>query len=83
MIQTLQEPPTVPRYFFRLTNGDDLKDHEGDVLADDTQARRTAMDILIETLPSRTDHILADGRYVVETTDETGRLVGRLTLDSI
>lgn len=73
----------MPRYFFRLTNGDDLKDHEGDVLEDDRQARRTALDILVETLPSRTDHILTHGRYAIETTDETGRLVGRLTLDSV
>ena len=40
----------MPRYFFRLTDGVDLKDPQGDVLEDDDVARRAALEIL--TKPS-------------------------------
>lgn len=73
----------MPRYFFRLTDGVDLKDPQGDILADDDAARRAALEILTQTLDSRSASLLAGDPYVVETTEGEGRLVYRLTVQGV
>lgn len=70
----------MPRYFFHLANGEDVRDPDGDFLRSDTEARRMALAIMAETIATRADHLVEGGRYMVETTDERGRVVGRLTL---
>lgn len=72
----------MPRYFFHLTDGEDVRDPDGDFLKSDAEARRTALEIMAETIATRADHLVHGGRYMIETTDETGRVVGRLTLAS-
>lgn len=73
----------MPRYYFRLKDGVDLRDREGDELADDDVARRAALEILAETLDSRQAAILAGEPYVVEATEGEGRLVYRLTVQGV
>lgn len=73
----------MPRYFFRLTDGVDLKDPQGDVLEDDDVARRAALEILTQTLDSRSAALLAGDPYVVETTEGDGQLVYRLTVQGV
>ena len=73
----------MPRYYFRLKDGVDLRDPEGDELADDDVARRAALEILAETLDSRQAALLAGEPYVVEATEGEGRLVYRLTVQGV
>lgn len=73
----------MPRYFFRLTDGIDLEDSQGDVLADDAAARQATLQILAQTLDSRSAALLAGDPYVVETTEGDGRLVYRLTVQGV
>lgn len=70
----------MPRYYFRLTDGVDLRDPQGDELADDEAARQASLQILAETLASRGASLLAGDAYLVETTEGEGRLVFRLTV---
>lgn len=73
----------MPRYFFRLTDGINLEDSEGDVLADDDVARQATLEILAQTLDSRGAALLAGDPYVVEATEGEGRLVYRLTVQGV
>lgn len=72
----------MPRYYFRLTDGVDLRDPQGDELIDDDVACRAALEILTETLDSRSDTLLAGEPYVVEATEGDGRFVYRLTVQA-
>ena len=73
----------MPRYFFRLTDGINLEDLEGDILDDDDVARQAALEILAQTLDSRSAALLAGDSYVVEATEGEGRLVYRLTVQGV
>ncbi len=73
----------MPRYFFRLTDGINLEDREGDLLADDDDARQATLEILAQTLDSRSVTLLAGDPYVVEATEGEGRLVYRLTVQGV
>ncbi len=77
----LRTETDVPRYHFRLLNGEDVRDPEGELLVDDDAARRATIAIMSETLSGRADHILEGGRYVIETTDDGGRLIYRLAVE--
>lgn len=72
----------MPRYFFRLTDGVDLRDPDGDDLINDDVARRATLEILAQTLDSRSENLLDGEPYVVEATDGDGRLVYRLTVQA-
>lgn len=73
----------MPRYFFRLTDGINLEDRDGDLLADDDDARQATLEILAQTLDSRSATLLAGDPYVVEATEGEGRLVYRLTVQGV
>lgn len=69
----------MPRYFFRLQNGETLKDEEGEELADHDAACATAVDILAETLPDRRDMLAGGGQYEVMVTDADDARVYSIT----
>lgn len=73
----------MPRYYFRLSDGVDLRDPQGDELADDDAARLAALQILAETVESRGAALLSGESYLVETTEGEGRLVFRLTVQGV
>ena len=71
----------LPRYFFTLINGQTHPDPEGEVLADDDAARRSAAAVMYETMRQHCAYVLAGGRYTVTVTDKAGREVCQLTLE--
>lgn len=63
----------MPRYYFRLQNGEALPDREGELLADDKEARETALEIFAQTLAGKSDHLCEGGAYeVLVFRDEDG-----------
>ena len=63
----------MPRYYFRLQNGETVADNEGELLADDKTARVTAVEVFAETLAGKTDHLCDGGVYeVVVSRDDDG-----------
>jgi hypothetical protein len=59
----------MPRYFFRLSNGETLMDEEGEELADHDAACAVAVEVFAETIPSRSESLAEGGDYEVMVTD--------------
>jgi hypothetical protein len=59
----------MPRYFFRLQNGETVKDEDGEELADQEAAFAAAIEIFAETLPSQSETLVGGGEYEVMVTD--------------
>lgn len=59
----------MPRYFFRLRNGETLTDEDGEELADHDAACAAAIEVFAETLPSRSEMLVGGGDYEVMVTD--------------
>ncbi len=69
----------MPRYFFRLSNGDVMKDHEGEELADHEAACAVALEVFAETIPSKRATLAKGGHYEVMVTDEDAAPVYSVT----
>ncbi len=59
----------MPRYFFRLSNGDVLRDEDGEDLDDANAACAAALEVFAETIPSKRGALMAGGDYEVMVTD--------------
>lgn len=59
----------MPRYFFRLRNGDTMRDEEGEELADNDAACAAALEVFAETIPSKRDTLMNGGDYEVMVTN--------------
>ncbi|MFC5346210.1 hypothetical protein ACETK8_15495 [Brevundimonas staleyi] len=59
----------MPRYFFRLKNGETLMDEDGEDLVDHDAACAAAIDVFAETLPDRRALLANGGDYEVLVTD--------------
>ncbi|MGV3577883.1 DUF6894 family protein [Brevundimonas sp.] len=59
----------MPRYFFRLQNGETLTDEDGEELPDRDAACAAAVDVFVETLPDRRGQLASGGDYEVLVTD--------------
>lgn len=59
----------MPRYFFRLQNGETLTDEDGEELPDHDAACAAAVDVFAETLPDRRTQLVNGGDYEVMVTD--------------
>ncbi|WP_428149933.1 DUF6894 family protein [Brevundimonas sp.] len=59
----------MPRYFFRLSNGDVVRDEDGEELADNDAACAVALEVFAETIPSKRDALMGGGDYEVMVTD--------------
>lgn len=69
----------MPRYFFRLSNGETLVDHDGEELADHDAACGVAVEVFAETLSSRRESLVAGGHYQVLVTDSDDAEVYSIT----
>lgn len=59
----------MPRYFFRLRNGETMMDEDGEELADHAAACDVAIEVFAETIPSRRAVLAQGGDYEVMVTD--------------
>ena len=59
----------MPRYFFRLRNGEVIRDEDGEELADNDAACAAALEVFAETIPSRRDLLMGGGDYEVMVTN--------------
>lgn len=69
----------MPRYFFRLRNGDDLGDLQGEELMDDAAARDMAIEVMAELMSTKREHLSDGGDYQVLVTDIRDREVYSIT----
>jgi len=68
----------MTRYFFHLTGAVEVLDEEGEMLLDDDQARRAALEGLAQTLLGHVAPLLSGMPYAVEAVDARGRRVCRI-----
>ena len=59
----------MPRYFFRLRNGEVIQDEDGEDLADNDAACVAALQVFAETVPSRRETLLDGGDFEVMVTN--------------
>ncbi len=59
----------MPRYFFRLRNGEVIRDEDGEELADNDAACAVALQVFAETIPSRRESLMGGGDYEVMVTN--------------
>ena len=59
----------MPRYFFRLSNGEVVRDEDGEELADNNAACAAALEVFAETIPSKREALVQGGDYEVMVTD--------------
>lgn len=59
----------MPRYFFRLQNGETVRDEDGEELADHDTACEAAIAVFAETLTDRRAMLANGGDYEVLVTD--------------
>ena len=69
----------MPRYFFRLRNGDVMRDEEGEELADNDAACAAALQVFAETIPSKQAALMDGGDYEVMVTDADAAQVYSIT----
>ncbi|WGM30484.1 hypothetical protein [Brevundimonas sp. NIBR11] len=69
----------MPRYFFRLSNGDVLRDEDGEELPDNGAACAAALDVFAETIPSKQTDLMDGGEYEVMVTDADDRQIYSIT----
>lgn len=69
----------MPRYFFRLSNGETLMDEDGEDLTDHDAACAAAVQVFAETIPSRRDCLAEGGDYEVMVTDADNGQVYSIT----
>lgn len=69
----------MPRYFFRLRNGDVMRDEEGEELADNDAACTAALEVFAETIPSKHATLMDGGDYEVMVTDADAAQVYSIT----
>jgi len=55
----------MPRYYFLLRDGGIVRDHEGEELEDDSEARAAARQVFAETVSSHGKHLDEGGAYEV------------------
>lgn len=59
----------MPRYFFRLRDGEVIRDEEGEELVDHAAACEVAIEVFAETVPSKRGVLMEGGDYEVMVTD--------------
>jgi hypothetical protein len=59
----------MPRYFFRLRDGETVRDEDGEELADHEAACEAAIEVFAETIPSKRGVLMDGGDYEVMVTD--------------
>lgn len=69
----------MPRYFFRLRNGEIIQDDDGEELADHDAACAAAVAVFAETIPSKSDVLMRGGDYEVMVTDDDAEQVYSIT----
>lgn len=69
----------MPRYFFRLRNGDVVRDEDGEELADNDAACAAAVEVFAETIPSKSHVLTGGGDYEVMVTDADATEVYSIT----
>lgn len=69
----------MPRYFFRLSNGDVVRDEDGEELADNNAACAAALEVFAETIPSKRATLVEGGDYEVMVTDAADGQVYSIT----
>lgn len=69
----------MPRYFFRLENGDVIKDDEGEDLVDNDAACAAAIEVFAETVASKLETLMRGGDYQVMVTDADSEKVYSIT----
>lgn len=62
----------MPRYFFHVSDGAELPDDEGTVLADPAAARRQAAALLGGLMADAPEHVWDGHDWQVQVKDETG-----------
>lgn len=67
------------RYYFHTTDGEDVRDREGEEFADDAAARQEAVLLFAELLRDRPKIFWIEGRFRVTVVDAEGRHVGDVT----
>lgn len=69
----------MPRYFFRLSNGETLSDEDGEDLADHDAACAAAIEVFAETIPGKSISLAQGGDYQVTVTDADNAQVYSVT----
>ncbi len=69
----------MPRYFFRLRDGEVVRDEEGEELADTDAACAAAVEVFAETIPSKSGVLMDGGDYEVMVTDANAAQVYSIT----
>ena len=69
----------MPRYFFRLRDGEIVRDEEGEELADNDAACAAAVEVFAETIPSKSSVLMDGGDYEVMVTDADAGQVYSIT----
>lgn len=69
----------MPRYFFRLRDGEVVRDEEGEELADNDAACAAAVEVFAETIPSKSGVLMDGGDYEVMVTDAGAAQVYSIT----
>jgi len=69
----------MPRYFFRLRDGEVVRDDEGEELADHDAACAVAVEVFAETIPSKSDLLIGGGDYEVMVTNADSEQVYSIT----
>jgi len=69
----------MPRYFFRLRDGEVVRDEEGEELADNDAACAAAVEVFAETIPSKSEVLMDGGDYEVMVTDADAAQVYSIT----
>lgn len=68
----------MPRFFFNIYDGQDLRDQDGQVLPDWPSAQRLAIRYAGEVLQNDNERIAPDEDWRMEVTDEAGLVLLRL-----
>ncbi|WGM31525.1 hypothetical protein [Brevundimonas sp. NIBR11] len=70
----------MPRYFFNVLDGENRPDPDGEELADDEAARRSAVAVIFETLREHSAYVVKGGPFSVVVTNGVGQEIWRLTV---